>query len=604
MLSEQSRRVRGAVSRMLHRQLSMAWEQWQYVAGVLSAERRALEAAARKLRNRQVLGGWNAWRQLAAEMRRQKQLLSVALRHMVVGNFYWWWKVAVEAASQTVQKSHALHLARQHCNFSMMVHFWRRWCMIVECQVDSKDAIHAALVHHRTRSLRSASASWSLISHKRKEWHALTSWMQRFLVRSNSIALSGIVHASPARLGVLQSSMRMFACQPSADLRLQRYAQQVQAAHVAHLALRRAVLTLRRALDCWVDCQRDAQSRRKLQDKSRQAIGTLLLRGIQTASQTLRVERMAIGLTGWHTYTLQARQARGNRFKQGLAAAHQRVSRQRRHAVQLALRQLRSHSAFKHVTAEAANQRFVMEERQRLEQKRLVGAILAHYMRSASAELYIRRMTWGFGLWQTYVTATQQQRRASFGAHLSGFVRHSRRIVMQWGFRRWLIWTWQDRYELLDQQFGLCQHALADLETDVKRLENENAELENSRAHAIAERDSLSIDVQVAEEEVRMISSSYEQLTEQSGLLQQHAEELQKELLSPASGRASKQTKADAPGTGMPTYYGGVNPTELSSRGPVLSPSQLRTATWDDVINATSEQIEHGSLEPKSGRQV
>ena len=39
---EQLRRMRRAMRRMLNRKLSLVLEQWQYAAGVLSAERRAL----------------------------------------------------------------------------------------------------------------------------------------------------------------------------------------------------------------------------------------------------------------------------------------------------------------------------------------------------------------------------------------------------------------------------------------------------------------------------------------------------------------------------------------------------------------------------------
>jgi len=315
--------------------------------------------------------------------------------------------------------------------------------------------------------------------------------MQRFLESSHSIALSGIMHASPVRLGVLHSSRRILACPPGVDLRLQRYARQMQAAQLAHLALRRAALTLRWAWTTWADTTHAACAEQALQFKNRQTVGTLLLRVMQTSSQALELGRKMLGLSQWHTYTVSVQHARASRFQQALAVARMNYGRRLRHAMQLAFCHLRTYGSLRRVAFTGANQCFVLEEKRRIEQWRLVGTILGHYMYSTSAELYTYRVSWGFGVWQASVAATQKYRHASFGGHLSAFVQHSRRLAMQWGFRRWLVWTWQDRYQLLNQQFGLCQNALADLENDVKRLENENAALENSRASAIVERDSL-----------------------------------------------------------------------------------------------------------------
>jgi len=40
----------GAMRRMLHRQLSMAWEKWQFTAAEMAAQQRLLDSAMRKFK--------------------------------------------------------------------------------------------------------------------------------------------------------------------------------------------------------------------------------------------------------------------------------------------------------------------------------------------------------------------------------------------------------------------------------------------------------------------------------------------------------------------------------------------------------------------------
>merc|ERR1712100_963887 len=109
-----------------------------------------------------------------------------------------------------------------------------------------------------------------------------------------------------------------------------------------------------------------------------------------------------------------------------------------------------------------------------------MGSVIGHHIHTATVELYTGRLARGFGMWRAFKVAAQETRMAAFNAHIQAFVRHTRRLVLQFGFRRWLVWTWQDRFVTLEEQFGACQNALVDREMDVKRLEHDNAVLESS----------------------------------------------------------------------------------------------------------------------------
>jgi hypothetical protein len=53
--------MRSGVSRFLKRQLSMAWERWQFWYEALMEQRRLLAHAVAKMQKRQLSMAWNTW---------------------------------------------------------------------------------------------------------------------------------------------------------------------------------------------------------------------------------------------------------------------------------------------------------------------------------------------------------------------------------------------------------------------------------------------------------------------------------------------------------------------------------------------------------------
>merc|ERR550514_2086948 len=99
--------MKGALERMLKRQLSMAWEKWQYEAAQMKHEKFIMGGALNRFRNRllsmawekwqftaadkalrrflhaKMFAAWNMWRSWAEEMRRQAYVLKGALERML-----------------------------------------------------------------------------------------------------------------------------------------------------------------------------------------------------------------------------------------------------------------------------------------------------------------------------------------------------------------------------------------------------------------------------------------------------------------------------------------------------------------------------------------
>ena len=73
----------GAVKRMLMRQLSMAFEKWQYEAACMKREREMLDKALRRFIHAKLFAAWNMWRSWAAEMRRQAYIMGGAANRML-----------------------------------------------------------------------------------------------------------------------------------------------------------------------------------------------------------------------------------------------------------------------------------------------------------------------------------------------------------------------------------------------------------------------------------------------------------------------------------------------------------------------------------------
>ena len=115
--------------------------------------------------------------------------------------------------------------------------------------------------------------------------------------------------------------------------------------------------------------------------------------------------------------------------------------------------------------------------------------------------------------------------------------------------RRWLVWTWQDRFLTLNEQFGLCQTALCDLETDVKRLERENADLESSRISEATERNEISIEAQQTSLQMQQMSVERDQLIEQNHELRNQTQKLIADMETMSTLYSSQRT--DTPTQGL-----------------------------------------------------
>ena len=71
----------GAVRRMRERQLSMAWEQWQWVAGALTRQQYMVGGAVKRMMQRELSMAWEKWQFEAAEMKHQRTILDQPMRH-------------------------------------------------------------------------------------------------------------------------------------------------------------------------------------------------------------------------------------------------------------------------------------------------------------------------------------------------------------------------------------------------------------------------------------------------------------------------------------------------------------------------------------------
>ena len=81
-MKAQRQAMSGAVRRMLQRQLSMAWEQWEEFAAQSRAaqderdrKRAGMKRAVAYMQNRKLAGGFNTWHEQAALGREQQKLL-------------------------------------------------------------------------------------------------------------------------------------------------------------------------------------------------------------------------------------------------------------------------------------------------------------------------------------------------------------------------------------------------------------------------------------------------------------------------------------------------------------------------------------------------
>jgi len=401
-----------------------------------------------------------------------------------------------------------------------------------------------AIASHQLWQLGVAWQTWCEFSQTAIAYGALDTWMARLFATTHDNALAGIRRASDARARAIGSEL------DSTRLNVRRYIQRQQAVHVAHVVLRKTMQALKATMLAWRSLTVANQTVRHTSHSKQLLVANIIVRNIRAASDTLRVNRLSHGLLMWSTVVSSAHRWRQHSFQLALAMAAKNHNVRARHALQLAFTKIRTKSAMRAMLARAANERFLAEENQRDEQRRLIANMMGNRMQTAVVELHLGRLSRGFGMWRTFVQTAQESRRASFGAHMHSYVRHSRRIVLQWGFRRWLVWTWQDRFSTLNEQFGLCQTALGDLETDVKRLEAENADLETSRISERADyRNEISIEAQQSSLHVQQMSMERDQLIEQNHELRNQTQKLIADMETMSTLYSSQRT--DTPTQGL-----------------------------------------------------
>jgi len=182
----------------------------------------------------------------------------------------------------------------------------------------------------------------------------------------------------------------------------------------------------------------------------------------------------------------------------------------------------------------------------------------------------------------------------SFDAHISAFVRHTRRIVLQFGFRRWLGWTWLDRFITLEEQYGISQDQLSEMEIEVQRLKHDNLVLETS----VASNDlDLSHDVQQTTWQVKQLLEENSQLIEEVEVLKErlhinHSQEFSSSQRTVTDRRTfdSRSSSLSNP-TGLSGSLLSVRTSSPVGRRRGRSPVRGGAPTWDAVVEAASNAL-------------
>jgi len=76
-------KLKGAIMRMMMRQLSMAFEQWQYVTEEANRLKYVLSGAIRRMQNIALSKGWEQWQFWYEEVKAQQFILAGAIRRML-----------------------------------------------------------------------------------------------------------------------------------------------------------------------------------------------------------------------------------------------------------------------------------------------------------------------------------------------------------------------------------------------------------------------------------------------------------------------------------------------------------------------------------------
>jgi len=555
----QRKAMGGALKRLVQQQLSKAFEKWQFTAAELKEEARKLRQAAMRMVIGKLVAGFGTLRAQAAEAHFLGRRMESAIRHMMLRHqsiaLRKWQLVAAEMAEEARKLRQAvIRMVAQQMAAGFWL--WREMASGLRCEEVSYTqacghseqwSLHWGLGLWRSTALRIAegrksqdcsttlaflmqlSSAWQVwreFSQTVSAYSSMGSWMARLFATTHDNALAGIRRASHARAHEIWQGDPNIVGLQGMKLSVRRYTQRLQATHVAHVVLRKSMQALKEAMLTWKGVSVASRAVYQTQRDKQALVANIMVRNMRTSSAALRMGRLARATLIWRTALSAARQWRQHSFNMALTTAASKAHVRARHVKHLAWNKLRTNALLRALLVQTANQRNAVEEGRRGDNRRLLATVMGHHMHTAAAELHMGRMARGFGMWRAFMVAAQEARRASFGAHINAYVRHSRRIVLQWGFRRWLVWTWQDRFVTLEEQFGLCQTALCDLELDVKRLEKDNAELENSRLSDATEKNELSLDAHESSLRLQQMEDERSLLLEQNQELREHTQNL------------------------------------------------------------------------------
>ena len=82
-VKDQQFKLAGALKRMMNRKLSQAWEQWQYWYAEVMDQKARLANALIRLINRKFCMAWNKWREWYENVKDQQRKLAGALQRML-----------------------------------------------------------------------------------------------------------------------------------------------------------------------------------------------------------------------------------------------------------------------------------------------------------------------------------------------------------------------------------------------------------------------------------------------------------------------------------------------------------------------------------------
>jgi len=422
---------------------------------------------------------YNTWKCVAEEQTHQTQALLVVMlmTHHLAHAFSFWYAAVKNSAQKMTQICRAVgwqHVGQLKLSFqkwfSWAVHaveycnlvdttiknqhhikrlgMFRLWYDMTISRSAAKLVLQKSAVAWHHSSLSRAWKSWCILTCSSKAWSQYDSWMSHMLVSCRRSTLLGLKSAweNGHRMASSSTGMQSLALQ-----RLCIFQQHIQANQVASEVLRKVVLSLMLAFAHWRS-EVTALDRLHYQKHLAFARLQILLSDSECSSLSL-----SHAFSKWATDTQFWVDWRYRSFVCATVAAQNSHRIRQKSILAYSFITLRAYTSEQRVVCRAGLQKSLVCREYSIKEKRL-----------------------------------QQSHSLS-----------NKRC----GFYNWVISIWTGRFFALNQQFNLCQTALADLEIDVKRLENENAELfEENR---------------LQETRSKVLQASYEKISEENERLRQ-----------------------------------------------------------------------------------